>query len=242
MPSQHRKSRQKAIAAAGGASEIVRRAPGTPTTRKDPSRDYKGRAVLDAIGRDQLVEVLTAITPEGDAGLQTPQGRLLAYLGDHSFDGFSLTRLARDAGLLLNEIVDLTCNYHIAMGRIAAARHVPQVLDDIGEDAKTRLVPCMKCGSTGKELGDELDPELLEILGDSAIPADAPDCGYCNGSGHLRQIGDSDSRKILLETLGLTNKRGPVVAIQKNTQINNYGGGRPPEDAAITVQKILDAP
>lgn len=231
MPSQARQSRQRAIAA------------GAPTGKRKSSltvrQDQKARVVLDTIGRDQLIETLQAITATDD--LQSPAGRLLAYLEDHAFDGYSLTRLARDAGLLLHEIVDLSCNYHISMGRLAAAKHVPQVLDDIGEDAKSRIVQCLKCRSTGRELSDDIDPELLEILGDAAIPADAPPCGYCNGSGALRQIGDSDSRKILLETLGIYNKKGPLVAVQKNTQINNYAGGRPPEDAAINIQKILDS-
>lgn len=236
MPSRARQSRQKAIAA-GGA--VVGRGKSTKLTVR---QDQKARAVLDTIGRVQLVEVLQSITPEGDEGLRTPSGRLLAYLEDHSFDGSSITKLARDAGLLLHEIVDLTCNYHISMGRIQAARHVPQVLDDIGEDAKSRLVPCLKCGGSGKE-GGAIDDELLEILGDTdALLEEFPDCEYCNGSGHLRQIGDSDSRKILLETMGIYNKKGPAVAIQKNTQINNnYAGGSPPEDAAFRIQKIIDS-
>lgn len=241
MASQARRNRTRALAAGAPDGRSVGRLDGSNYLRKHPEKDFAGRKVLDSIGREHLVQVLSGIVPEDD--IHSPEGRLLAYLEDGNYDGHSLTRLCRDAGLTTTEIVELTRNYDIAMGVLRASRHVPDVLEDIAEDARSQIVGCPTCGSEGvvaPEGVDLNDDELLELLDINKL--NFPKCSVCNGAGWLRQIGDTDSRKLLLETLGLVNKKAPQALIQRNTQINNYAGGEAPENISDRIQRIIENP
>lgn len=235
------------------AARKAARAAGAPDGRKQrgglipyynrPRADQRGRAIIDSIGREDLIAALSAVVNEDKPN--TPAGRMLAYLQSEKTVTHSFTTMARNAGLTLAEIVDLVRNYEITMGMLRAARHVPDVLEDIAEDSRTRLVICPSCGGAKEayDVGDdetreiiESDPELAAIIGKAT-------CTTCNGVGYLRQLGSTEARKLLLETVGLLKRGGPaIVSVQKNTQINNYGpgGSERPEDIATRVQRIID--
>ena len=237
MPSKAVKARKAALA--NGAPRGKR-----PKTSNVPARLDPGRAVLDTIGREHMTAVLRALVSEEEyACPTTPEARLLAYLESREHIGDSLTLLMRNAGLTLNEIVDMTRNYDIATGVLRASAHVPDVLEDIAVDAKSRLVTCPTCKGEGVALdvGDEAtrlivesDPELAAIVGKDV-------CGTCDGVGELRKLGSTDARKILLETMGVINRKTPAVQIDNRKQTINNVQVSAPEDVASRVRALLDA-
>lgn len=237
MPSKERKARSAALAK--GAPKIT--ALPARVEPKEARLDKPARAILDTIGREHLLRVLSSIVPPEDH--ESPEARLLAYLQSPEHETHSITLLMRNAGLVLPEIIDIVRNHDIAMGMLRAAAHVPDVMEDIAIDAKSSEVTCPTCKGAGAILdvddeearkAIEEDPELRELV-------DQVPCAICDGVGRLRRIGDADSRRILLKSLGMIDNK-PAVAIQNNKQIvNNYGqpAGAGPEDVSKRVELLL---
>jgi hypothetical protein len=238
-----------------------------PTAR--PRQDFKTRDLLDnTVGRDSLEEALefqSAI--DGDEF--APAAVMLSRLRDPAFGNESITKIMRDAGLMLPELLDMLRKRDIAIAMARSGQHIGDVLEDISIDAKSQTIVCRACGGEGTIITGDGTEELLMIEAQRArdlkeaaelrelgidVPVPTMDddiplepepttavCDDCNGIGHLRKIGDADARKLFLGVHGLGQKSGaPAVVVNNNTQINNNGGKSAAESITSKVQKILD--
>jgi hypothetical protein len=110
----------------------------------------------------------------------------------------------------------------IAMAQNGITEHV---MPDIVEDAKSKRMPCDRCDGYGVVQAD------VEMSG-KAKSKKTRTCPACAGEGTVRKSGDTDSRKMLLEVTGLTNKKGSAV------QITQHFGGMGIESAVDRLNKV----
>jgi len=87
---------------------------------------------------------------------------------------------------------------HIGLMRMSTA--LPEIMEHVAEDAKSRDIPCPRCDGT-----------LLIKIGDIEKP-----CHVCKERGTVRIPGDKHARDLVFESMKLTNQQGPMVAIQTN--------------------------
>lgn len=137
------------------------------------------------------------------------------------YKNHSLASLARKFNVTLADLDDLYRNYQLHVGMVRMMEHVPQVLVDVAEDAKSRIVVCSRCDGEGKLLDEKQNQR---------------ECPVCNGIGRVRQSGDKAARDLVFESIGLIGKRGPMVAIQ-----NNFGLDSGLEDTLLSTAKLISA-
>lgn len=181
---------------------------------------------MEVIGEDPIKEALAYVAAQEGEGSKA--AILLERMLTPAFAGHSLAKKMRDSGLTLPEVVDIFGQYQIAIGTMRAQRHMPDVLEDIAIDSKSKWIPCTICDGEGQLHVD--DPETGE-------PMDMM-CAECKGAGGERLAGNNDARKIFMELSGLT-KRGPAIAINNNTQVNNNFESKP-ESVTVEVQRLLE--
>lgn len=109
------------------------------------------------------------------------------------------------------------------------------IVPDMIEDARSSVVTCDRCDGFGwVDAADNLPkntPGLSTIKGGKE-PRHIRTCPLCKGKGTVLKTGDSDSRKLLLEMTGLTNKKGSAV------QITQHFGGMGIESAVDRMNKV----
>lgn len=173
------------------SAKIIRRAKtdkhGRQLTR-NPSED---KAFVNFWGTIDSEEVREALAASDNQRFQ----HLAEAMVSPTYKTYSLTTICYKLGVTLNEMVDVWRNLKMAQGTVRMVNHVPQVMEDVAVDSKSRLVVCQVCqGKAGEEI-----------------------CGICEGTGKVREVGDKAAREILFESLGLIRKpRGPLVAFQQN--------------------------
>lgn len=166
--------------------------------------------------------------PEG-----SPARVLLELLYNPLSEGKPLAYLCEQAELSFEDLVDLCEKYHISMGRLAWAPHLPDVLTDVAVDAKSSINMCGKCYGTGRKHSVRVNQETG---GESVVQLDLP-CATCNATGHVRKSGDKQARLLLFEAWGLVGKaKGPLVAIQQNVTV-----GADQASKVTFAQKLLGA-
>jgi len=208
--------------------------------RKSPARkDHVFRRLQASLSREEWLAVFE--------GSEDEKARLLlAMMLDPSTRKRSLPQMAGAVGLSYAAVLQMVTRGRLEQGLLRMSEHVPQVLEDVAVDAKSREVTCQGCRGF-KVDGVAVVPvmeETVEEEGKRKILAQALDsegrlkwekCLTCDGSGTLRKIGDSDARKLLFDTLKLTGQRGPLVAIQNNNGMPSM------EDVVGGVHEVLDA-
>lgn len=188
--------------------------------RKSPPRkDIVFRRLEQSVPRE---EWLQALETSGDERAN----HLMMRMMDPAFSKHSLPKLARDVGLTYPQVLKLITQHRLDQGLLRMSAHVPQVLEDVAVDAQSTLVPCPAC--QGKKVLREMDRKTGEVLSEKT-------CWSCDGKGKLRKIGDADSRKLMLDTLGLTGRKGPLIAQQF---VN--AGGQTVEDTLDQAAQVLD--
>lgn len=159
---------------------------------------------------------------------------LVSLMFDISLKNVKLPELARRAGLQYSEVLRMITLGRLGDGALAMSEHAPQVMEDVAIDAKSRIVECPTCGGSG-EVSSVVKGEKEDEEEEPSVETSV--CGTCDGSGKLRKIGDIDARKLMFETLGLTNKgKGAMV----NVNVNGAGLATV-EDDLDTAQKVIDA-
>ena len=185
---------------------------------------------LDAIvGRPELVGLL-------DTSDDSRYQKLAALLCDPAHRGKTLATIARKVDISYPDLLRFITSARLGEGVLKMSAHVPQVLEDVAIDAKSRMVVCPQCKGT-KQIPVERDPSA-----DEDTPVDGPtvvQCHVCEGKGKLRRSGDADARSLVFETFGLTGKgKGGVVV-----NVNAASSGVPSvEDEMDRAAKIIDAP
>lgn len=168
------------------------------------ARDKPFRTFLDAIPREHFLGVLAA---------QPEESRLRSLLALMTADYSSYTHppllvtLCKKAGVTMQDIMNLMKDHAVAEGTVKMMLSLPQVMEDVGQDAKTRVRTCTVCLGRGHVTIAEQDADG-KLTGDSH----EEDCLNCEMTGKVREIGDKHSRELLFETAELTNKpRGPLI-------------------------------
>src|SRR5262249_10381662 len=117
------------------------------------------------------------------------------------------------------------------IGLLRMSNQLPQVMEDVTEDAKSHMQVCGRC-----------DGEKV-IQFTRANKTTSKKCPDCKGTGEVRVVGDKHARDLVFESMKLTRQReGPIVAIQQNI---GAGGGLSAklEDLLKQTQSvILEAP
>jgi len=199
-----------------------------------PRADKVFRRLEASIPREELVKAM-------DAAPDERAQQLLLRLLDPAFRTHSLPKLAKDVGLTYPQVLHYIQKYRLDEGLLKMSAHVPQVLEDVAIDSKSKEVTCPNCEGTKVVAVTEVveDPDtkkkvVLQRLDDKGRPM-WKKCLVCDGAGTIRQVGDADSRKLLFETMKLTGQRSPLVAIQQN-----LGGAAAMEDTMASVRDVLD--
>jgi hypothetical protein len=205
--------------------------------RKSPPRKDKIFRRLEAtVPREELLSALAAASSDQRART------LFEMMLDPAFRTHSLPKLAKDVGLRYTDVLKLVRDYKLDQGLLAMASHLPQVMEDVAIDAKSKMVKCPACKGDGRIVVTEQieDPEsekkrvivVPKLDENGAVVTEH--CFTCDGEGKLRQTGDSDARKLLFESMKLTGQRAPLVAQQFN-----LGAAGTMEDDVERVQDAL---
>lgn len=132
---------------------------------------------------------------------ELPEMRALALRINHPMGSedtqCSVAKLAENLGLTAKQLVDEFTVLMKQDGFLRMIQKLPDVMEQIADDAQSRDVGCGTCAGSGRIVKDEVETE----------------CGKCHGSGTLRILGDTDRLRLMFETLELVGKRGPGVNI-----------------------------
>lgn len=196
----------------------TKRGPLTPST-KLPRRDKLAIRMEKNIKRDDLVEALSHHTHDNQR-----VESLVARLLDPEYANVSLGTLCQRSGLSLHQLMDFFRKTKLDEGLIRAFKHVPDMLEDTARDALRTEESCWKCQGDGEIVADG-DEEVVK----------SP-CPECKGKGSIVVPGNTDARKLMFETVGLTGKRGPLIA----QQFNLGGGADSSEDVVKNVHRLME--
>lgn len=142
----------------------------------------------------------------------------------------SMGYLCRKFQMPLKEIHEIWRDHNLHLGMIQSAVDARYAIMDTFKDARSRMEVCGRCDG----LGEVTDEKVTEDGGGEAKIRLTRKCPECKGEGVVRVPGDTEARKLVFETMGLTKKGGPLVAQQFN-----FGSADGPEEAIFGVQKAL---
>jgi len=111
------------------------------------------------------------------------------------------------AGVDPDEVDKMWIDYNRRQGYVKVASHLPDIMEDVAEDARTRVSMCRNCDGLGRM---EDQPEF-------------PLCPICDGSGKVRKIGDHRSRELVFEAMKITSKE-PIVNINNSFSLEGLVG------------------
>jgi len=181
-------------------------------------RPAKVEQFLEAAGKD---EVLNALKWSDNAQMK----QLLGYMLQPRPLNF-LTACMKSE-VTLNQLIDLYSNYQRITGVMRMSQHIPQVFEDVAIDAKSKMASCPRCDGYG----------VIEDLSAEHRKGKKPPtrkCPVCKGIKEVRVPGDKLARELVFESLEMTGKKGPSVAIQQN-----FGQPSSIEATIAMTQKLL---
>ncbi len=177
-----------------------------------PSEDLPMRRFIENVPEDEFSAALDA---SGDPKFQN----FLLARCDPAYRQVGFAALCRKFNISLQDVDDLWRSHQLHRGMIRMMNQVPVILEDVAEDAKSRTVVCPRCDG------------LLTLINDKG---DVRPCPVCKETGMVRQTGDKAARELVFESIGLTGKRGPMVAIQQN-----FGLDSGLEDVLMATQRVI---
>lgn len=148
---------------------------------------------------------------------EAPDPKFRTFLNarlDPHFRNMTFAQMCRNFGISLAEMDDLYRKSQIHLGMIRSSNHIPQLIEDIAIDAKSKQAYCTRCDGTGTvSPADERSP----VGGDREDrPAAVRVCPMCHGAKEVRIPGDKSARDLVYESYGLIGKGG----VQFNNQIH----------------------
>src|SRR5215472_1813306 len=125
---------------------------GRPPARKDKN----GRPMPVRADRDRLVKWFFYYIPqEFDEAMQMSGDRRFLTLCDALYDdayrGTSPGTLCRKFGISWLDLMELWRKYNTAWALMGMATHLPQVMNEVIEDAVSHETVCFRCGGMGTE-------------------------------------------------------------------------------------------
>lgn len=124
----------------------------------------------------------------------------LKALNDPGYQGSGFVTICRQFNVSLGKLQNIYSDGMRHIGLLRMSTHLPQIMEHVAEDAKSRDVPCPRCDGT-------------LIIKD---PNGDKPCHVCKERGTVRIPGDKHARDLVFESMKLTNQNGPMVAIQNN--------------------------
>lgn len=106
-----------------------------------------------------------------------------------------------------------------AMGMIDMTNNARIIMQQIGEDAQSRDLPCIDC--------------------DNGVDEKGKTCKTCRGTMTVRLLGDNERLKYVLESMEIINRNKSGGGVNVLLQ-NNVGSSDRPEDIAGSLHKILE--
>ncbi len=156
--------------------------------------------LFDTITPEKFMTALeTAAMANGEPRFKKFRDYLL-YKGDPR-KPISFLTACKVCDISFRDMMDLMNDHRHMETVMQAMMAAPQVMADIGEDARSKDEGCPRCDGLGEVENGKDKPARV--------------CPLCEGSGKIRKQGDSEARKMLLEVGGFT-KKSPAVAIQQN--------------------------
>lgn len=188
-------------------------------SKKILKKDKHGRPLPDRPSLDLPMQRFAETVDRDALSLFLSQNEkytgFLSALHDPAYARLSFAKLCRDFHISLHELQTLYTDGQRQLGLLRMSSALPQIMEDVGEDAKSRQIVCPRC--------DGYKTLTIILERDDAgkpIKTEERTCPVCKGIGEIRQVGDKHARDLVFETAKLTGQKGPMVAIQ-----NNFGAG-----------------
>lgn len=161
----------------------------------------------------------------------------LTYMDNPRYRRASLSSIAKACAIPLPQFMEFWQKAQhtraLAIAQEGITRHV---VPDMVEDSRSKDMPCDRCDGFGWVYAEDGLPKstkgLRKMVDDDPKSRQIRACPLCSGTGMVRKTGDTDSRKMLLEMSGLTNKKGSSV------QITQHFGGMGIESAVERLNRV----
>ena len=129
--------------------------------------------------------------------------QLLILMQDPAYIGETFRRLCRRANVSFSELQELYTNgmRHLALLKVSNA--MPDLMVDILVDAQSTMETCPRCDGYGKVASLNSEEK-------------ARTCPTCKGKKEVRRMGDTESRKLVLEASRMIKESKPMVTLQQN--------------------------
>ena len=183
-----------------------------------PRKNLAQRSLQNIIegmgGREEMLAVL-------EVSDDPVAEKLLGYLTSPTYDNHSVRSLCKRVGITVGELQQIYANTMKAKALMAAARHLPRVVEDTFIDSLSRTSLCPTCYG-----------EKTIYRRKKEVP-----CATCDGEGRIRVQGDVASRKLALTVVGLV-KQGPLMEQNLNFDKAILVGGRDMAPLEAVVKEV----
>ena len=115
-------------------------------------------------------------------------------------------------------LVDAWVDYNRLLGLMYMATDLPQIMEDVTNNARNRDVVCPRCDG-------------LKTVRDGET--ESRTCPVCKGTGDVQVPGDSHAIQLVFEALGLIGCKEPVIRIEQNMRVESL------EEMLRMTQKIV---
>jgi hypothetical protein len=109
-------------------------------------------------------------------------------------------------------------------GLMRAAQHLPEIIEQVAVDAKSRDQACKVCNGTGM---------IESTIGKKK----SRECVVCEGRGTKYVLGDIDRLKLLFETFGLSGKGG---GLNVNLDLRKLPDNETMSDLSASIAPLLE--
>lgn len=180
-----------------------------PTTSELAKSHSKSVLTSHSTAYDQAVEdTILKIGSLSPALAYSNSEKAIEFLTQLQLRPQSPGAIARSLGFTIRELHETYKSYQIALSQLEAAKHIPTITEHTAQDSFSASDLCPACSGL-KVLTVPVD--LIDHLGPTQP------CPQCSGTGLVRKPGDHQSRKLLLEQLGMIKTGNPGV----NVIVNN---------------------
>lgn len=223
---------------------VARRPPDRPAPRRTVRAPTADKLIRDCLrtfeavlgGRKRLIETMS-LASAAPAAKSLNAEYLLTVLTDPDNAHRSITAIAKDAGVTLEQFLAVYREAKVTKAHLAAMEHVFNQLAEVTADVMMRAVPyaapCPTCSGTTK-----ITPEPTRVL-----PNPQPmTCPTCRGRGELQYTPDLKTQELALKLGGLLKGEGTTLiqsqVVQQSSQTTVV---TPHTSTLLKLQQLTDA-
>jgi hypothetical protein len=165
----------------------------------------------------------------------------LRMLTSATYADRSFAWVARKSGVSLQDLQSAYSDGKRHLALMQAAEQLPEIMNDVANDARSRMAPCSRCYGSGTEA---VPPSRQETSDGSDEELQTQDCIECKGAGEVTVPGDKQARDLILKTTGMIGDGGMVLNMDNRSLTINQGQGGDDriEDLLARTQEIVAAP